>query len=299
MENILNEIYSTKSLSELNVLKEKISEAITKHTNTMTIKESAFNAIKGSLGSVKESFENMSPELFKTNDGRKLIATYKNIVKENKSLSKALSIYENFRKAINENTISYVINDIEKYTKAIDIKKLNEGINDLKDVLFSSYILLGEDAKQYCNNINETYNNAIMFIIENKHKLSNSIEFANASEIIKECVRNRVNENNNNFHTELIENISDAFDNYFEDGVSEDVPSTVNSTKEKAFEEYKKECMNKINEVITSMENNENTNNDELLKIKTIYEQVSEKKYSPENVNNDITNLIGITKCFE
>ena len=31
---------------------------------------------------IKESFENMSPELFKSVDGRKLIANYKNIIKE-------------------------------------------------------------------------------------------------------------------------------------------------------------------------------------------------------------------------
>ena len=296
MVNILNEIYNTKSLGELNVLKQEIDEAIAKHTKDMILKEEAFNFTKGSLGSIKESFENMSPELFKSVDGRKLIANYKSIVKENKSLAKAMSVYENFRKAINENAIDYVINDIKKYTEAINVKNLNEGIANLKNVLFSSYMLLGENAKQYCTNINEKYNDAIMFIIENKQKLSNTIDFANASEVIKECVKNRINENVN--HSDLIETIDGTFEKYFNSELTNENFHN-NTTKEKAFEEYKRECMDKITEVINSMENNKNTNNEELSKIKAIYEQVSEKKYSPESVNNDITNLIGITKCFE
>lgn len=297
MKNIINKIYETKSLAELNTLKEEINEAITKHTETMILKENAFKVCKGSLGSIKESFENMAPELFKLNEGRKLIAQYKTIVKENKSLSTALNVFENFRKAINENTVNFIINDIEKYTKNINGKKLNEGIDDLRSVLFSAYILLGESAAQYCLNENEEYNKSIMYILENKRKLSNTIDFANASEVIKECIKRRGNEIDSSYN-KLIENIEEAFKKRYTDDTINSLNIKPND-KELAFETYKRECMNKINEVISSMENNNDTDGEELSKIKSIYEQVSVKKYSAETVNNDITNLIGIAKCFE
>ena len=295
MVNMLNEIYNTKSLSELNVLRREIDKAFEKQTNTLNIKECAFNATKGTLGAIKENFENMSPELFKTNEGRKMIAAYKGIIKENKSLSTAIKVFENFRKAFNANAIDYVINDIEKYTEDINTKQLHEGISKLKEVLYKSYIMLGKEAEQYCINENYAYNEAIMYLIENKRKLSNSINFANASEIIKENIENRINEKKD-YRSDLINNIDNAFNGYFSQNIETEEVKMDN--KELAFETYKNECMSKINEVIESMKG-ENVNEDELSKIKTIYEQVSEKKYSVDTVNNDIKNLIGITKCFE
>lgn len=298
-KNIINEINSTNNVSELSALKMFIDEAIDKHMKNMIIKEKASKLACSSLGVIKETFENMSPELFKTTEGRKLIGSYKNIVKENKSLSTALMIFENFRKSLNESTVQYLFNDIEKYTEKVDVKQLHEGINELGDVLYSSYMLLGEDADIHIANENKTYDNAVMYIIENKKKLSNSVNFANANSVITEHVKKQVVNTINDEYNKLIESISNAFNGYFDNENVNDVKIDEYKTKEMAFEAYKHECMTKINEVITSMENTENVNEEELNKIKTIYEQVSKKEYSKETINSDITNLIGITKCFE
>lgn len=289
IKNIINEV---NTLSQLSNLENVIKEAIESKRNDLNLKNSALNLSDKSFHCLKETFENMSPELFKTNEGRKILNSYKKNIRENKSFRTLVSVHECFRKLVSECTTNMVIEDINKHIDHIDTKMIDEGINTLRGLIYTSYKLLGENAKAFIAEENENYSNAIRYIVENKKSFKNISDFANATYVITENIKNReIVKQNNNINT-LINDIESAFN---KTSVKESVKSDniVLNDKENIFNTYKQECLNKINESFSLLENE-----DEINKVKKIYEQVENRQYCEDTVNEDVINLIGITKCF-
>lgn len=286
IEKMINNVATLNALSNLENI---IKEAIENKRNELNIKCSALDLSNKSFHCLKETFENMSVDLFKTSEGRKIIGDYKKLVKENKSFSILMTAHESLRRAINESITQLVVNDIIKYGKNIDGKKLDEGIEKMRGLVYASYKLLGEGADSYIAEDNENYSNAIRYIVENKKSFVNLVDFANASHVINESIKNRKVSESVDVDN-LVNDIDKAFDKLY---VKESIDNGDDSDKEKIFNVYKQECLNKINESLSSLENE-----DEINKVKKIYEQVESKVYSKDTIDDDVLNLIGITKCF-
>ena len=259
-----------KDIDALDIIENKISNALNERRKELKLNVEAFNATNDSFIYIKESIENMSPVLFKTKQGRKILSCYKNIVNSNKDLKKLFEAYNNITSLNNKENINNVLKDIKKHTGVLNTKCINEGINELNGVLFAAYKELGDNAVNYLFTEKKEFGNAIRYILENKEKLTNISKFNNAGNIIKEEINKTSPINDDNTYTEITEN------------------------KEIVFNTYKNECLKKLTESISLLSDESDIN-----KIQAIYEQVENKKFNDETVDNDIVNLIGITKCLD
>ena len=98
MKSISEKINDMKTLEELDALQNELNEKFEVRRRVLNLVSEARELGGKSFGYLKESFENLSPKLFKTNEGKAVMKKYAAVMKENKSLSSLHKLYENIRK---------------------------------------------------------------------------------------------------------------------------------------------------------------------------------------------------------
>ena len=305
MENINERINNTKSLSELDSLQNEINEMFDTRRRVLNLVAEAKELGGKSFGYLKESFENLSPRLFKSDDGKVVISKYTKAIKENKSLSSLHKLYENIRKAHAGIDVDYFVGSLCEANWNVKTKELTEGIQKLAGIVAEGYIVVGEGASKYLGTENNRLDGAVEYIAENKVGQKNIVKYSEAVKVIREAV-----EKNGNIadsfkkETDLDKTIEDLVAKYSKEEYSDEEEKDAlknqiarSGDEETVFVNKKTDCLKSLDEAIKKFEDGEHE--DELNTLKKIHEQVSAKSYNPETIGPDICNFVEMSKLFE
>ena len=305
MKSISEKINDMKTLEELDALQNELNEKFEVRRRVLNLVSEAKELGGKSFGYLKESFENLSPKLFKTDEGKAVMKKYATVMKENKSLSSLHKLYENIRKAHSGIDFDYFVGTLCETNWGVKEKELNEGMRKLAGIVAEGYVTVGEGAGKYLGTENDRLDGAIEFIAENRVGQKNIVKYSEAVKVIREAV-----EKNGNIadsfkkETDLDKTIEDLVAKYSKDEYSDEEEKDMlanqiarSGDEETVFVKKKTECVNSLDEAIKKY--SDGNHEDELNTLKKIHEQVSAKSYNPETIGPDICNFVEMSKLFE
>lgn len=305
MKSISEKINDMKTLEELDALQNELNEKFEVRRRVLNLVSEARELGGKSFGYLKESFENLSPKLFKTDEGKAVMKKYAAVMKENKSLSSLHKLYENIRKAHSGIDFDYFVGTLCETNWGVKEKELNEGMRKLADIVAEGYVTVGEGAGKYLGTENDRLDGAIEFIAENRVGQKNIVKYSEAVKVIREAV-----EKNGNIadsfkkETDLDKTIEDLVAKYSKDEYSDEEEKDMlanqiarSGDEETVFIKKKTECVSSLDEAIKKY--SDGNHEDELNTLKKIHEQVSAKSYNPETIGPDICNFVEMSKLFE
>lgn len=305
MKSISEKINDMKTLEELDALQNELNEKFEVRRRVLNLVSEARELGGKSFGYLKESFENLSPKLFKTGEGKAVMKKYAAVMKENKSLSSLHKLYENIRKAHSGIDFDYFVGTICETNWGVKDKELKEGMKKLAGIVAEGYVTVGEGAGKYLGTENDRLDGAIEFIAENRVGQKNIVKYSEAVKVIREAV-----EKNGNIadsfkkETDLDKTIEDLVAKYSKDEYSDEEEKDMlanqiarSGDEETVFIKKKTECVSSLDEAIKKY--SDGNHEDELNTLKKIHEQVSAKSYNPETIGPDICNFVEMSKLFE
>lgn len=296
----LNKINDSASLKQL---QKELNESIDNRLSEIKINEFSKHLSESSFGYIKNCFEEFTPFLFESKDGRKLMNSYISTIKNSKNLSTLHTVYESIRRTGKDTDVEYFVNSLVNTEKEIDNKTLKEDIKKLGSILGSAYKLVNEQIENLPEE-NVNLNKSIEYIVENKMSTKNLPEFGLSIKYIKEDIGTR--EHSINFNEEknvdkMFDSLVESFNEKYTDELNEDEIKIVNEiltadNSEEVFKKYVNECLNKIEEKKTYF--NSINDFDSSKRLGDVYEQISKKKYAKETLSEDINNILEITELF-
>ena len=305
MKSINEKINNMKTIEELDAYQNELNEKFDTRRRVLNLIAEAKELGGKSFGYLKESFENLSSKLFKTDEGKAVMRKYTNVIKENKSLSSLHKLYENIRKAHSGIDFDYFVGTICETNWNVKAKELTEGMEKLAGVVAEGYIVVGEGAGKYLGTENDRLDGAIEFIAENKVGQKNIVKYSEAVKVIREAV-----EKNGNIadsfkkETDLDKTIEDLVSKYSKDEYTDEEEKDMlanqiarSGDEEAVFIKKKTECVDSLDEAIKKY--SDGNHDEELSTLKKIHEQVSAKSYNPETIGPDICNFVEMTKLFD
>ena len=183
-----NTINTFKSIKELEEYRAQINEMCDERKKFITLCEEAEKLSSKPFVFIKESFEAISPELFKTNEGKKIMNKYAKLIRESSSLRALHSAYENIRKAGKDTDTDFFINNMTEAFAGVNHKTKDSEVKSLGRILAEGYLYLGETARALIPEEKSSLNalsKAVEFVLENKKSSKNIAEYSNASKVIK------------------------------------------------------------------------------------------------------------------
>ena len=305
MKSINEKINNMKTIEELDAYQNELNEKFDTRRRVLNLIAEAKELGGKSFGYLKESFENLSSKLFRTDEGKAVMRKYTNVIKENKSLSSLHKIYENIRKAHSGIDFDYFVGTICETNWNVKAKELTEGMEKLAGVVAEGYIVVGEGAGKYLGTENDRLDGAIEFIAENRAGQKNIVKYSEAVKVIREAV-----EKNGNIadsfkkETDLDKTIEDLVSKYSKDEYTDEEEKDMlanqiarSGDEEAVFIKKKTECVDSLDEAIKKY--SDGNHDEELSTLKKIHEQVSAKSYNPETIGPDICNFVEMTKLFD
>ena len=301
----LKPVESINTINELNEYRAKINESLNEREKYINKCITAHKLGHDSFYSIKENFESLSPKLFKSEKGKKIISKYQKTVSESKNLTSLYSLYENIRKANKSVDVDTFINSLCGNNWIKNEETIHEDIERLGSVLSEAYIEVGDitDIKS-CD---AKVDNAVNYIIENRKSKNNIAEYSAAMKIIKEHIINKdgeceVVDENSNFDSYVNRLVSDFNEKYSENNLSPEELAIMKefcetNDHEKIFEHHKEVCKKKLSEAKDEFAGN--GDNESAMKIATILEQVDSKQYNSSSVFNDVISMVGLSNVFE
>lgn len=303
MENYIN---SLKTISEVNKYRESINEQCDERIDVLKTIEKANGLSNKSFGYIKECFESLSPVLFNTNEGKKLINKYTKTISESKDLSSLHRLHETIRKAGKDTDVDFLMKSISETDWNINKKSVNESVEKLGKVLAEAYIVIGQDvADEYIPKNDEKLYSAINYIAENGLSNKNLIEYSDAVKVIKENILNKEGQKNvfeqkdlDSLANELLE----EFNKKYSDKISDEEASVLkeiasSEDRKSVFNKYKESCLSKITEAKKKFDADGDTKSSE--RLGNVMEQINGKSYCLETVGEDICKLIELSNIFE
>ena len=302
IDNIVN---TFKTIQEVETYRNMVNEMCDNRHKFIVLCEEASELSDKSFGFIKESFEALSPMLFKTSEGKKLMNKYTKMIKENKNLSSLHTINENIRKASNETDVDFFVNSLMVVEWGVNPSTLKEDTKKLGRVLSEAYLLVGEDAKALIPKENVSLSKAVNFIAESKKGTKNISEYSDAAKIIKEHIKTK-DSKKNVFESvnldELAESLIKEFNTKYEGKLNSDEIAILkevscSENREEVFNKYKNACTDKINEAKKKFEANGDKSSSDRLGV--VLEQISNKTFVLDTVGSDICSLIELSNIFE
>ena len=298
-------VNTLNTIQEVESYRNMINEMCDNRHKFIVLCEEAKELSTKSFGFIKESFEALSPILFKSSEGKKLMNKYTKMIKENKNLSSLHTINENIRKAGSETDIDFFVNSLMVVEWGVNPSTLKEDTKKLGRVLSEAYLLVGEDAKSLIPNENVSLSNAVNFIAESKKGTKNISEYSDAARIIKEHIKSK-DAKKNVFETidldTLAKRLVEDFNVKYSDKLTIEEANAlreISSSKdrESVFNKYKEVCKSKITEAKKNFESKGDKASSDRLGV--VLEQIASKSYVLDTVGADICSLIELSNIFE
>lgn len=278
--NYIQKIHEINTIDELNKLKIDFINECQKRENKIKVSD-MLNKATNFCGA-KHMFESIIPKLMSNKKGKKLIKKYINTIKENKSIKKIYAYYEGLKNTETpESKKTYIIEALS-ITKPINHNEYLTGVNDIINILSESFKLLGDE--YVLNNIKP--NNESILIDESLQYLSTTKKnLNNLNEYFTHInrVTNNLSENQKptiNLDSTLEDIVSNMKTKISESNI-DNIFNTEN--KEKAFIDYKQNCMEMI-----LKQKSQNTDKNVLNKLTEIEEKLKKKEYIYETYTKDM-----------
>lgn len=286
-----------KKSGDLLKFKEAMNAVLENHIKNAELNETVSNFENLSLGDLNTIFESVSDKLFDTNRGKKIIVNYVKALKENKELGKAFAICHMVNSPKHVADVNLFLSETFSIAEGINKKKLSEGKTAISNIVGDAVKACGLTAEQINSIITESknVNSAIDYLISNDKTAKNIYEHVNSLSILKEHVSASIPEKNSDvtggvkeLSNELISALNENELESWEKNAIWDIVSAKLSNKscESLFEEYKSNCLNKMNEILGGREDIA-----EKSRLSSMKSQLSEKKYSENTLMEDILNL--------
>lgn len=296
---LINKINTIKTNKELQEYRKQINEALNKREEFISLCEIAENNSLKSFGYIKEAFENISPDLFLTKEGKSIINKYIKTVKTNNNLSTLTTLYESIRKVNGNSDINFFLENFVDVNWNIDNKTIKEDTLKLGRILAEGILTIGNKATKLLPEEKKSLDNAIIFLSENKKNKYNIAEYSDAIKIIKEHISK--NNNKNIFENINIEDLTQNLINDFnvkysslnEEEINIIKQISISENKEHIFNQYKTNCLNKLYDIT------KNSNNKENEKLNEVIEKIKNKTFIAENISTDICGFIELSKIFD
>lgn len=298
-------VNTLNTIQEVESYRNTINEMCDKRHKFIVLCEEAKELSTKSFGFIKESFEALSPILFKSSEGKKLMNKYTKMIKENKNLSSLHTINENIRKAGSETDVDFFVNSLMVVEWGVNPSTLKEDTKKLGRVLSEAYLLVGEEAKTLIPNENVSLSNAVNFIAESKKGTKNISEYSDAARIIKEHIKSK-DAKKNVFESidldTLAKRLVEDFNVKYSDKLTIEEANAlreISSSKdrESVFNKYKEVCKSKITEAKKNFESKGDKASSDRLGV--VLEQIASKSYVLDTVGADICSLIELSNIFE
>ena len=298
-------VNTLNTIQEVESYRNTINEMCDNRHKFIVLCEEAKELSTKSFGFIKESFEALSPILFKSSEGKKLMNKYTKMIKENKNLSSLHTINENIRKAGSETDIDFFVNSLMVVEWGVNPSTLKEDTKKLGRVLSEAYLLVGEEAKSLIPNENVSLSNAVNFIAESKKGTKNISEYSDAARIIKEHIKSK-DAKKNVFESvdldTLAKRLVEDFNVKYSDKLTIEEANAlreISSSKdrESVFNKYKEVCKSKITEAKKNFESKGDKASSDRLGV--VLEQIASKSYVLDTVGADICSLIELSNIFE
>lgn len=298
-------VNTLNTIQEVESYRNMINEMCDKRHKFIVLCEEAKELSTKSFGFIKESFEALSPILFKSSEGKKLMNKYTKMIKENKNLSSLHTINENIRKAGSETDIDFFVNSLMVVEWGVNPSTLKEDTKKLGRVLSEAYLLVGEEAKGLIPNENVSLSNAVNFIAESKKGTKNISEYSDAARIIKEHIKSK-DAKKNVFESvdldALAKRLVEDFNVKYSDKLTIEEANALreissSEDRESVFNKYKEVCKSKITEAKKNFESNGDKASSDRLGV--VLEQIASKSYVLDTVGADICSLIELSNIFE
>ena len=298
-------VNTLNTIQEVESYRNMINEMCNNRHKFIVLCEEAKELSTKSFGFIKESFEALSPILFKSSEGKKLMNKYTKMIKENKNLSSLHTINENIRKAGSETDIDFFVNSLMVVEWGVNPSTLKEDTKKLGRVLSEAYLLVGEEAKSLIPNENVSLSNAVNFIAESKKGTKNISEYSDAARIIKEHIKSKDAKKNvfesvdlDTLAKKLVEDFNVKYGDKLtieEANALREISSS--EDRESVFNKYKEVCKSKITEAKKNFESKGDKASSDRLGV--VLEQIASKSYVLDTVGADICSLIELSNIFE
>lgn len=294
-----------KTIEEVENYRKEINEACDKRADFITLCEKADKLSHKPFGYIKDCFEAIAPELFKSKEGKKIMSNYSKTIRENKNLSALHNLYENIRKSGKDMDIDFFANNIANTNWNVDKKTLSEDTLKVGRILAEGYLHLGKSAEDLFPSENIVLESAVSYIAENKKTNKNIAEYSNAIKVIKENISSKESEENVFESTDLdvlAKSLLQEFNKKYSSELTEEEANALrevssSENREDVFNKYKNACQSKLSESKKDFEEKGDKSSSE--RMTAILEQVSNKTYSLENLGNDICGFIELKSIFE
>lgn len=299
-------INTINTLSGLEDYRREMNEAIDKRADYIKLCVKADELSKGSFGRIKECFEHLSPELFKTDEGKDIMRKYMKTVKGNKQLSTVHGLYESVRKAGSDTDSSFITNAMTSRQWITDKSKFDEGVTALGKVLAEACLYLGNEAVMSIPDTDIKLDGAVMYIAENKMSHGNMAEYGKAVAVIKESMEKSdptalsLGDKYNNYGAS-VEDMVAKFNLMYEGTLTDEEAALIRElatcTDRKAlFEKYQAECVKKVDESVSKY--TENGDKESASRLKNVSQKIQSKTYKEETLMEDVSNMLELGRMF-
>lgn len=288
------------NINDLTLFKNELNKTIDNLITSKSLNEKIENIKDLGFTDLINLYENVSDKIIDTKEGKKITKKYVNLLKESKTLNSAFALSkfifsgvksENSEMLLNEainlhkeNMNKEYVNDLKKLgnivSDAVRESKINE--SDISDIINSKhsvcnsldYILFN---KKNMKNLNEYVNNlsnVTKFINENvSSEPSDSIDSINSLSEMVNSINKETSFISEQWQKDLIDSIT--------------CNNVAGLTNDVLFEDYKKDCLNLLDNII----NAENIDVETKSKMGTLKESLSLKMYGNNDFYKDIVNL--------
>jgi hypothetical protein len=285
------------SVDGLTQLLNELSNVIDSKINKVKLNENINKVNELSFFECKQLFDNMSANLFETKNGKKYIAKYVKLIKENRCLREVFTLYESFIKENQINNTQLFVTESCNYINSMDYKLYKKGVNEVRQLIKKALKECALNDNDFNNIINENseINKAITFVFENKKSAKNMNLYTENISTIVNYLDNNKQSINENAEIVKFEDLKGIFDNnleLWENAVIEKLVlcNMSDGNKGTLFEEYKTKCLQLIEETL----NDEDITLETKTHLTTMKTQLNEKVYKEETANDDILKLANL-----
>ena len=242
---------------------------------------------------IEENYERLMSDDKRKNKGN-MLAKYLKMVKEDKNLKNQYNLIESILRknssVSDENLAAYITSCIDIASKGINKSTLKESNKKVIDLVSKKKLLIKEDISDTLYNIFDNIDS----LLKEEQTLDN---VENRIKTISELTRLVKSYRNGESLNESIDKPKDLnefykkYNNILNEDEKQLVKSLLNSENggKEAFESYKEECFNKINDVIKECKNQDDK--EELEELKRNIENIN---YNEENLIESISKLLDV-----
>jgi hypothetical protein len=291
--SIMKEALDRQNFAAYEAAKDMLDESIGECRHEKEL-ESQLNTTN--FGVLNHIFEDRLPELFKSN--KKAVRNVIKLIKEDKNLSAQFDFYENIKKYKGKITemidpVDYLshFNAVAEKYNLIDKDTIIESNKKFRKVLKENNVIPTDFIGEEVMNLYKAGHN----FLTKKQSLKN---MATLTESI-DSVKNYMNKHKDDKINESVDpqQLIEDFENKLKDTLTESEMSFVKEItdwrspiaeqrKEKLFNKFKNECIDKVNDMLK-----EDAGNAELESLK---KQLEEQKFNKETIVQDIAKLLEI-----